>query len=58
MIGYRTYIVSALQILFGTLATTDWLSVINEPKVGLYAIGSGLAMAFLRSISKSPAGTL
>ena len=57
MVGYRTYIVALLQIIFGALASADWISVFNDPKAGLVAIGSGILMAVMRSITTTPPAT-
>jgi hypothetical protein len=57
MQGYRTYIIAFLQVAFGVLASTDWGNVLNDPKAGAVAIGSGILMAFMRSITTTPPGT-
>ncbi len=56
MVGYRTYIAAALVAIFGALASTDWISVLNDPKAGAVAIGSAVIMALMRSISTTPPG--
>lgn len=54
--GYRTYIASALLAIFGVLASTDWVSFLNDPKAGMVAVGSAVLMAILRSITTTPPG--
>ena len=54
MQGYRTYIAAALIAAFGFLATVDWLSVMQNPKDGLWLVGSGLIMAIMRKITTTP----
>lgn len=56
MTGYRTYLVSALLALSGVLAQTDWVEFVANPQAGLVAIGSGVLMAFMRSITKTAPG--
>lgn len=56
MQGYRTYLASALLALFGVLATTDWVSFLNDPKAGLVALGSAALMAVLRSVTTTSPG--
>lgn len=58
MIGYRTYIVSALIAIFGTLEAVDWNSFLDNPTAGLVAIGAAIIMAIMRSISTTPPGPL
>lgn len=54
--GYRTYIASALTAALGVLAAVDWNTVLQNPKssAGLVAIGSGVLMAILRTITTTP----
>ena len=52
--GYRTYIAATLMAIFGVLATTDWVNFMANPKAGLVAIGSGILMAVLRTITTTP----
>lgn len=54
MEGYRTYIAAGLQVAFGLLAQTDWVSFMNNPKAGAAAIGGGLLMAAMRKITSTP----
>jgi len=56
--GYRTYAAALLQIIAGVIAQTDWVSFIANPKAGLVAIGSGVVMAAMRSITTTPPGPL
>jgi hypothetical protein len=56
MIGYRTYIAAALIAVFGALASTDWIAVLNDPKAGAVAIGSAVVMALMRSVTTTPPG--
>jgi len=51
--GYRTYIAAALTSALGVLAAVDWNTVLTNPKGtgGLVAIGSGVIMAILRTIT-------
>ena len=51
MTGYRTYLAAALLALFGVLAQTDWVAFLADPKAGAVAIGSGVLMAIMRSIT-------
>jgi hypothetical protein len=57
LVGYRTYIVSALVAIFGFLETTDWGSVFNDPKGGIITIGAGVIMAIMRTITSTPPGS-
>jgi hypothetical protein len=54
--GYRTYIVAALMAAFGVMASFDWISVFNDPRAGLVALGSAIIMAVLRSVTTTPPG--
>ena len=56
MQGYRTYVAAALVALFGVLASTDWISFLDDPKAGAVAIGSALLMALMRSFTTTPPG--
>jgi hypothetical protein len=42
------------MIVTGVLAQTDWITVLDNPKAGLVAIGSAILMAVLRSITTTP----
>lgn len=57
MTGYRTYIAAGLLAVFGVLAQTDWISFIANPKAGAVAIGSGVLMALMRTITTTPPAT-
>lgn len=52
--GWRTYAVSALTVIFGVLATTDWVAFFNNPSAGWTAIGVGIVMAAMRSFTSTP----
>lgn len=54
LVGYRTYIASALVAAFGVLAMTDWVAFLSDPKAGAVAVGSAILMAVLRSITTTP----
>lgn len=54
MTGYRTYIAAGLLALFGVLAQTDWVAFLADPKAGAVAIGSGILMAVMRTITTTP----
>lgn len=56
MQGYRTYVAAGLTGVFGVLAMTDWVSFLSDPKAGAVALGSGILMAVMRSISSTPPG--
>ncbi len=56
MKGYRTYLAAMLIAVFGVLASTDWVSFMNDPKAGATAIASAAIMAILRSITSTPPG--
>lgn len=56
LVGYRTYIAAVLLAVFGVLAQTDWVSVLNDPKAGWVAVGSAVLMAVLRTITTTPPG--
>lgn len=56
MQGYRTYFAAALVAIFGVLASTDWIVVLDDPKAGAVAIGSALLMALMRSVTTTPPG--
>lgn len=56
MQGYRTYVAAALVAVFGALASSDWISFLNDPKAGAVAIGSAALMAIMRSITSTPPG--
>lgn len=57
MQGFRTYIAAFLMVAFGVLASTDWVSFLADPKAGLVAIGSGILMAVMRTITATPPTT-
>lgn len=56
MIGYRTYIAAALVAIFGALASTDWVSVMDNPEAGAVAVGCAVLMAVLRTFTTTPPG--
>lgn len=56
MKGYRTYLAAALVALFGVLASTDWISFLDDPKAGAAAIGSAALFAVMRSLTDTPPG--
>jgi hypothetical protein len=56
MQGYRTYIAAGLLATFGVLASTDWVSFMNDPKAGSVALASAVLMAVMRSITSTPPG--
>lgn len=51
MKGYRTYIAASAVVVGGLIAQTDWIAFIANPRAGLVALGSGVLMAFMRSIT-------
>ena len=58
MIGYRTYLVSALIAVFGVLEATDWNALLDNPSAGWVAVGAAVVMAIMRSITTTPAGKI
>lgn len=54
--GYKTYIAAGLLAMFGVLASTDWVSFLNDPKAGAVALGSAVLMAVLRTVTTTPPG--
>jgi len=56
MKGYRTYIAAALVSLGGIIAQTDWIAFMAKPKAGLVALGSGMLMAVMRSVTTTAPG--
>ncbi len=58
LVGYRTYIVSAMIAIFGVLEAADWNSFFDNPGAGLVAIGSAIIMAIMRAITTTPPGPL
>lgn len=56
MVGYRTYIVSGLMAVFGTLATLNWDGILNNPKAGVAIVVSSVIMAVMRSLTTTPPG--
>lgn len=54
--GYRTYIAAALVAMFGALASTDWIDVMDDPAAGAVAIGCAILMAVMRSFTTTPPG--
>jgi len=57
-VGYRTYLVSALIAIFGTLEAIDWNSFFDNPGAGWVAIFTAVVMAVMRSITTTPPGPL
>lgn len=58
MTGYRTYLAAALVAIFGALASTDWIAVLNDPKAGAVAVASAILMAVMRTLTTTPPGQL
>ncbi len=58
MTGYRTYLAAALVAIFGALASTDWVAVLDDPKAGAVAVGSAILMAIMRTLTTTPPGEL
>lgn len=57
MKGWRTILFNAAMALFGVAQTTDWGSVIQDPKTaGLIVAGMAVANAGLRAITTTPVG--
>jgi hypothetical protein len=54
MQGYKTFITAIILALFGVIAQTDWIAVLNNPKGGLVALGCAIIMAVMRSITITP----
>jgi hypothetical protein len=52
--GYKTYIAAALFAVFGALAATDWISVLDDPKAGAVAVGGSILMALMRAVTNAP----
>jgi hypothetical protein len=52
--GYKTYIASALLAVFGVLAQTDWVTLLNHPNSAAWvALGSAVLMAVMRVITQA-----
>lgn len=56
MQGYRTYVAAFLVAIFGALAATDWIAVLDDPKAGAVAVGAALLMAVMRTITTTAPG--
>ena len=56
MVGYRTYIAAMLVAVFGALASTDWIEVMDDPKAGAVAVGCAVLMAVMRTFTTTPPG--
>jgi hypothetical protein len=56
MIGWRTYLVSAVTAAFGALAIADWNKFVEDPKAGWAIIGMSVVMAVMRSVTSTPPG--
>jgi len=54
LIGWRTYLMSALTAAFGALAVADWNSFLTDPKAGWSVIAMSVIMAVMRSITTTP----
>jgi hypothetical protein len=54
LIGWRTYLMSALTAAFGALAVADWNTFLNDPKAGWSIITMSVVMAVMRSITTTP----
>lgn len=54
LIGWRTYLMSALTAAFGALAVADWNSFLADPKAGWSIIAMSVVMAIMRSITTTP----
>ncbi len=54
LVGFRTYIVSALTAAFGALAVVDWETFLHDPKAGWSIIAMSVVMAVMRSITTTP----
>lgn len=57
MVGYRTFIASALVAVFGALAVVDWNAFLTNPTAGWTAIASAVLFAVMRAITTTPPGT-
>jgi hypothetical protein len=52
--GYKTYIASALLAVFGVLAQTDWINLLNHPNSASWvALGSAVIMAIMRVVTQA-----
>jgi hypothetical protein len=58
MAGYRTYVAAALVAIFGVLASTDWITFLDDPKAGAVAVGAAILMAVMRAMTTTPPGDL
>lgn len=56
LVGFRTYLVSALAATFGVLAVVDWEAFLHDPKAGWSIIAMSVIMAVMRSITTTPPG--
>lgn len=57
MTGFRTYIAAAIIGVVGVLQGVDWVTLISNPKAfGWAALGTGILMAVLRSVTTTPPG--
>jgi hypothetical protein len=54
LVGWRTYLMSALTAAFGALAVADWNSFLQDPKAGWSIIAMSVMMAVMRSITSTP----
>jgi hypothetical protein len=53
--GIKTYILGAPLIVVGFLETFDWIDLIPKEFMGLWNLGIGLAVVYLRMVTKGPA---
>lgn len=58
MTGYRTYLAAALVAMFGVLASTDWITFLDDPKAGAVAVGAAILMAAMRAFTSTPPGKI
>jgi hypothetical protein len=56
LVGYRTYIAAFLVAVFGALAQTDWIAILDNPSAGWTAIFSAILIAVFRTITTTPPG--
>lgn len=54
LVGFRTYIISALTAAFGALAVVDWNTFLHDPKAGWSVVAMSVLMAVMRSITSTP----
>jgi hypothetical protein len=54
--GYRTYLVSIIVAVFGTLEMANWSEILDNPQAGMVAVASAIVMAVLRTVTTTPPG--